>query len=191
MGQMTASGTALHSSGSTPFHKTLRRGVIALSLANILHLQIWTQYLGYRKADRFLMDLPPSPGQYMGLVVTVIGEALLLFLVATMMRAVRGRIAAAGRIAFFILLLIPLENSRQILLQICRAFRRHAFRIVAPNLFVILIAVAVAALLIYNKRYSESRLIHALSAILLITSPLVLFTFSQAVAKSMHYDERP
>jgi hypothetical protein len=171
--------------------KLLRRGAIALSLANLCYLQAWWQLLAYKKADTFKMAVPPDAAQYLALLAMVFFQALLFFLAASLAARKKGRFAALGRTVFFLVLLIPLDNTKQLVFQLCRVFRHDFLRNTAPNLLFIVPVIVVAILINYNRSVWESRMVRAASVILLLCFPLVGLVIAGVAYKIATYDARP
>src|SRR5262245_6584488 len=59
---------------------------IALSLANLCFLRVWSQLLTYTRADTYLMLAPPSPQTYVALMLDVLVLAGLVWLGITLVR---------------------------------------------------------------------------------------------------------
>jgi hypothetical protein len=50
----------------------LRDLFIALSLANLCYLRVWSELLTYTRSDTYLMKMPPAPAHYLAVMLNVL-----------------------------------------------------------------------------------------------------------------------
>jgi hypothetical protein len=112
---------------------------IALSLANLCYLRIWSELLTYRRGDTYLMKLPPGPAALTAVMADVLIVAAMLWGLATV---ARRRLSAAGfrwvQGGFLVFLVSPLNALRAVL--------SHHFPYLKSPLFELLGTRGVAAL---------------------------------------------
>ncbi len=63
-----------------------RDALIALSLANLCYLRVWTEILTYQRVNTYLMDLPPGPAAMLAAMTNVVLLAAVLWLAVTLVR---------------------------------------------------------------------------------------------------------
>jgi hypothetical protein len=181
----------------------LRRDLlIALSLANLCYLRIWSELLTYTRADTYLMKLPPPPVEYQAVMLNVLLVGAALWIAAAIARhwltvpsrdpglgsfRRQGAVVWFGEVAFLLLLLIPSNAVRAVLANRLDFLRSAIFGIVAPRT-VELIAVVVAVLSALLILRFHRGLAHFAAVVLVALSPFCVVTFAQAIYKIARYD---
>ena len=169
---------------------------IALSLANLCYLRVWSEILTYQEADAFFMKAPPSPVHFAAALLNVVTMAGLLWLAMTAARREpSGRTMELARWAFCVFLLVGLNAVRSVVFN--GLFTRWPslspvadLRLMwhTPGRFFLLLLLlsSVGALVRWN-----GRLVRAGSGVLFVLLPALPVTFGQAVWKSASYDPAP
>jgi hypothetical protein len=169
---------------------TLRHLAIALSLANLCYLRIWSEILTYRHADTYLMKAPPPPVEYLAVMTNVLlAGAVFWGLITLAGRKWSQPMARFVQIGFLVSLLIPLNALRSVLSNYFPYLKSPLFELLGTNGVVVLavaLALAAVAMLAFFRRSSSS----IAAAILAALSPFCAVTFGQAIWKSLHYDDR-
>lgn len=169
----------------------VRDAFIALSFANFCFLKVWSSYLDAGDAAAYFSRLPPSPPRLAALFVNDLLLASILFLAAFVIRRWnKGVLGPAGRIAFVVLLVIPLNSLRLWLGgkgwvgSLNQVFRpNHPAGLVRLAL---LAAFLLALLLLFSKPIAR-----AAAALLLVLSPFALLTFARGAVEMVKYDPAP
>src|SRR5262245_25488052 len=93
-----------------------RHILIALSLANLWYLRVWSELLTYSRADTYLMVHPPRPVDYAAVMLNVlIAAAIFLCLQMAVERIARPWLTRLAIMAFVASLLVPLNALREVL----------------------------------------------------------------------------
>ena len=161
--------------------------LIALSLANLCYLRIWSELLTYTRADTYLMKSPPSSVEYLAVMLNVAAAGAGFWMAACVARRLSKPSFGCCEIAFLLLLALPLNGLRAVLSNRVEILRSAIFSFVTPRtveMLGIVLAVAGAAIIL---RFHH-RLARLATAVLLALSPFCLVTFGQAVWKISHYD---
>jgi hypothetical protein len=164
--------------------------LIGLSLANITLLRIWSELLTSTPADGYTMRHPARPVDLAAAMVNVCLLGLLLCLGASLCRRTpHGRAALRWGLPLF--LLLPLNAVRTLLANsYLPDLGAQLFREVGRGRLLLLGGVCVAALVIAIVA-CRHRLPGLASSGLLILSPLLLFTYSQAALGILRYNPGP
>jgi hypothetical protein len=165
-----------------------RDALIALSLANLCYLRVWTELLTYQRHDTYLMKLPPGPAAMLAAMTSVVGFAAVLWIAVTWARrSASKRIWAFAEWAFLLSLALPLNALRAVLTRFSDLFKSTLFEILGTGgvmaLAVILVAGGCASILFFRKTLAA-----AVAAVLAAMSPFCAFTFGQAIWKIKQYD---
>jgi hypothetical protein len=74
---------------------------VALALANLCYLRVWTELLTYRRADLYLMKLPPGPAAILAAMANVLLAGGFFWLAARLVRCPRSeRLRSFAQIGF-------------------------------------------------------------------------------------------
>ena len=149
-----------------------RRNIIAgLSLANLCFLRAWSEIFGVR-LQSYYVAITPLDRLALFLNVLLVGFFLAAVLIAS--EATTNRWVKRFTLVFMTLLaLIPLDAVRVQFLELSFSQIRRA--LLQPAIALAVIAGFAAA--IWALRHWHVRLMNALTGILLIFSPLIVFTF--------------
>ncbi|HEX8985243.1 MAG TPA: sulfatase-like hydrolase/transferase [Bryobacteraceae bacterium] len=160
----------------------------AFSFANLCYFRVWSELLTYSRADAYLMKLPYSRAAYLAVMLNVLMVGAAGWALASLVQSSRSRtVWVAARSVFFALLLVPLNALRSVLANTYDYLRSPLFDLLGIRGVLLLAAVLAAAALTIVLRWPE-QLLRAARAVLLILSPLVLFTFAQAMWRAATYD---
>src|SRR5919108_1662548 len=89
---------------------------IALSLANLCYLRVWSELLTYTRADEYLMKLPPGPKDYCAVMLNVLLMGGILWGAVALARRILSKVAFRWvEFAFLAFLLVPLNALRAVL----------------------------------------------------------------------------
>jgi len=161
--------------------------LIALSLANLCYLRVWSELLTYTRADTYLMKLPPPPAEYLAVMLNVLLVGVAFWIAAAIARNRLPVMEPLSEVAFLLLLLVPLNALRAVLANRLDFLRSAIFSIVAPRT-VELIAAVVAILSVVLILKFHRQFAHFAAAGLVALSPFCVITFGQAIWKMTRYD---
>jgi len=178
------------SSGSSPAAKglPLRDLAVAFSLTNLAFLRVWSEILTYRRADTYLMKIPPPPAVYYAAMADVLAGAAILWLAVTLCR----RYAPPSwfhwvRVLFLVSLVLPLNALRAILSVQYTYLRSPLFEVVGTR-GVAAIALILAAVAVWLVAPRVRVVSHVAAGVVAFFVPLVPLTFAQAFWKAWHSD---
>lgn len=161
---------------------------IALSLANLSYLRVWSELLTYSAADTYTMKLPPSPAAYLAAVLNVLLVGAILWpLVSVVRRKLKGRDGRLARWVFLLSLAVPLNAMRSVLSNHFPYLKSPLLGLLGQQ-GVILAGAAVAVLGILLILFWSRQLTRAATAVLLMLSPFAAVTFAQAAWMAIRYD---
>jgi len=162
--------------------------LIALSLANLCYLRIWSELLTYTRADTYLMKLPPPPVEYAAAMGNVLLVGFLLWIAASVARRALPKAAFGWReAAFLLLLLVPLNALRTVLGNRVDFLRSALFSVIQPRTLELIAGVlAVIGVLVIVRFHGP--LARVAAAALVALSPFCVITFGQAIWKIARYD---
>ena len=166
----------------------LRDLFIALSLANLCYLRVWSELLTYTRSDTYLMKLPPAPADYLAVMLNVLLVAGALWAAVTLARRKASKSAFRWvEVVFLLFLIVPLNAVRAVLSNHFDFLRSAIFAILSPRVVEMMAAaMAVSALLFIAKyRRGAARVAAAALAVLV---PFCAVTFGQALWKITQYD---
>jgi hypothetical protein len=161
---------------------------VALSLANLCYLRLWSELLTYSRADMYLMVVPYRRADYFAIMLNVLlaglaGWAAALLVERSGSRAVRF----VGRGVFLLLLLVPLNAMRSVLANSHEYLRSPLLMLIGTR-GVALLGVALALGVLFVLWRWPSQLLRASEAVLLILAPLIPLNFGQALWRVARYD---
>jgi Sulfatase len=161
---------------------------IALSLANICYLRVWSELLTYRRADTYLMEAPPGPAAFMAAMAGVVLMAGLLWSLAVWARATLSKPAfGVAEIGFLVFLVVPLNAIRAVLSQHFPYLKSPLFELIGTGgvkiMAVVLIVGGLACALLFHGRVAP-----IVATVLTAFLPFCAVTFGQAIWKAAHYD---
>jgi hypothetical protein len=166
-----------------------RNLLVALSLANLWYLRIWSELLTYSSGDSYLMVTPPKPVELMAVVANVIVAALFfLALREIAVRALPGRAFRFAEMLFVASLAIPLNSIRAVLANQFPYLKSPLIQLIGARGVMALAAVIGIAGAIVVFRYSH-RGARVAAAVLAALSPFCAVTFGQALWRATHYDD--
>ncbi|HTP30547.1 MAG TPA: sulfatase-like hydrolase/transferase [Candidatus Acidoferrales bacterium] len=165
-----------------------RDALIAVSLANLCYLRVWTELLTYRRWDTYLMKLPPGPPAMLAAMTNVLLLAVLFWGAATLARRSGSkRIWTVAECGFLIFLIVPLNALRAVLSRISDLFKSTLFEVLGIRGVLIagvsLILAGALGILFFHRRMAA-----AAATALAMLSPFCAVTFGQAIWKSIQYD---
>ncbi len=161
---------------------------IALSLANLCYLRVWSELLTYSKADAFWMKHPPSPTDFAAGMLNVLLVGGLFWVGVTLIRRLgNGLLLALAHWGFLFVLLLPLNALRAVLSNRLPYLKSDLFGLLGQR-GVALLGLGLGALSVVVLIMWHRRLVHVFSLIVLLLSPLLPITFAQALWKTVKYD---
>uniref|UniRef100_Q01VH9 Sulfatase n=1 Tax=Solibacter usitatus (strain Ellin6076) TaxID=234267 RepID=Q01VH9_SOLUE len=160
---------------------------IALSLANLCYLRVWSELLTYRRQDTYLMKAPPGPAEFGAVMVNVLLLALLLWGLVTLARNSLSPSAFRWvQAAFLLFLVMPLNALREVAAHHFPYLKSPLIDLLGPRgvvaLAALLGAAGVGAILLFHRKLASLAGI-VLAAFL----PFCAVTFGQALYKSATY----
>jgi len=168
--------------------RTRRDLFIALSLANLCYLRIWSELLTYTRPDEYLMKLPPGPMQYVAVMLNVLLLGGILF---GAVNWGRRRFSKSGfrwvEAAFLLFWIVPLNAIRAVLSNHFDLLRSGLFGILDPRAVELLAGASTLAALFLIAKFSP-RLAHVAASVLALLFPFCAVTFGQAVWKIAQYN---
>ncbi len=165
---------------------------IALSLANLCYLRIWSGLLTYGPEDAFFMKAPPAPAHYLAAVVNTLVLGAMIWVALRGSRRLRpGWQTIAAEWFFLLLLLLPLNAIRNVLSsQSEELFQFLRSSLLGPGskkaLFLAVAALAVVPVLIRWRH----RLVRSAMAVLLVFSPAVPLTLVRGSWAALRSDSK-
>jgi hypothetical protein len=161
---------------------------IALSLANLCLLRIWSQSLTYSPSDTYLMKHPPLPAAYYAAILNVVCLGVLFWLVSLIVRKFDSPGALRAReIVFLLSMLVPLNALREVASRQMPYFRGTLIR-VAGELGAGIIIGACAIAFVAAVSIWSSKIVPAVRQVLLVLLAFVPVTIAQAFWNASHYD---
>lgn len=161
---------------------------IALSLANLCYLRVWSELLTYSRSDTYLMKSPPGPAALAGVMANVLILAGLLWGLA---RFARRRLSRSGfrwvEMGFLGLLVLPGNAGRAVAAHHFSYLRSPLFEVLGQRGVAVLAAclgiAAVAALLLTHRKTAP-----LVGSVLVAFLPFCALTFGQGLWRIATYD---
>ncbi|HVX66024.1 MAG TPA: sulfatase-like hydrolase/transferase [Bryobacteraceae bacterium] len=162
--------------------------VVALSLANLCYLRLWSELLTYSRPDLYLMVVPYRRADYLAIMINVVLAGLAGWAVALLVERSGSRaLRFAGRAVFLLLLLVPLNAVRSILGNSHELFRSPLLMLIGTR-GTLLLGVCLALAVVFVFWRWPSQLVQLAVTVLLILSPLLPLNFGQAAWRLARYD---
>ncbi|MEN6532013.1 MAG: sulfatase-like hydrolase/transferase [Bryobacteraceae bacterium] len=166
---------------------------IALSLANLCYLRLWSGLLTYGPEDAFFMKAPPAPAHYLAAVVNTLVLGAIFWVALRGSRRLRpGWQTAAAEWLFLLLLLLPLNAIRNVLSsqseQLFQFLRSSLLGFLGSKKALFLAVVALAIMPVLARW--RHRLVRSAMAVLLVFSPAVPLTLARGVWGALRSDSR-
>ncbi len=162
---------------------------VALSLANLCYVRVWSELLTYKWADTYLMRHPPAPVSFAAVMVNVLVLAVLLWGAVTMARRLGPRFFGVAEAAFLVSLCLPLNGIRSVLSNQFPYLKSPLFALIGTRgvmlLGAFLALVGVAVIIFWRRRAA-----HLAAGALAVFVPFTALTFGQAIWKAAAYDAR-
>src|ERR1700682_878731 len=166
----------------------LRDLFIALSLANLCYLRVWSELLTYTRSDTYLMKLPPAPAEYLAVMLNVLLVAGALWAGVTLPRRMASKSAfRAVEVVFLLFLIVPLNAVRAVLSNHFDFLRSAIFDILSPRAVEIMAAALAVLALLFVAKYRRGAA-HLAAAALAVLVSFCAVTFGQAFWKIAQYD---
>jgi hypothetical protein len=166
----------------------LRDLFIALSLANLCYLRVWSELLTYTRSDTYLMKLPPAPADYLAVMLNVLVIAGALCAAVTLARRRASKNAFRWvELVFLLFLVVPLNALRAVLSNRFDFLRSAIFAILSPRVVEMLAAAMAVLALLFIAKYRRGAA-RAAAAALAVLVPFCAVTFGQALWKITRYD---
>jgi sulfatase-like protein len=163
---------------------------VALSLANLCYLRVWSELLTYTRANTYLMKTPPVPAEYAAAMTNVLLAGALFWGLTTMTRRFLPK-GAFGfvEMGFLVTLAVPLNALRSVLANDFSYLRSPLFEVIGTRGVAALAgALGLGGLTVVV--FFHHRAARVAAAGLAIASPFCAITFGQAIWKAAHYDDR-
>lgn len=168
--------------------KSRRDFFIALSLANICYLRVWSELLTYNRSDTYLMEAPPGPAALMAAIAGVLLMAGLLWALSVLARAALSKPALrVAEIVSLVFLAVPLNSIRAVLSDHFPYLKSPLFNLVGTGGVVIIAIVLTIAGLVCAVLFHR-RVAPVVGTVLTAFLPFCAVTFGQAIWKAAHYD---
>jgi hypothetical protein len=164
---------------------------IALSLANLCYLRVWSELLTYTRSDEYLMKLPPRPLEYFALMLNVLLVAGALFGAVTWARRTLSKSAFRWvEFTFLLFLVIPLNALRAVLSNHFDFLRSALFSLVSPRTVELMAAALLVASVLLILKFRRA-LAHTAAVVLVALVPFCAVTFGQALWRVVQYNPAP
>jgi hypothetical protein len=161
---------------------------IALSLANLCFLRVWSELLTYQRADTYLMRTPPGPAALMAATTAVLLMAGTLWALVVLARALLPKPwFRVAQVAFLLFLALPLNAVRSVLSQHFTYLKSPLFELLGTR-GVSIVGISLAAVGLGGALLFHRKLAPIAATVVAAFLPLCAITFGQAVWKSAHYD---
>jgi hypothetical protein len=162
--------------------------MIALSLANICYLRVWSELLTYNRSDTYLMKAPPGPAVFTAAMASVLLMAGLLWALAVLARATLSKAAfGVAEIGSLVFLVVPLNSIRALLSQRFPYLKSPLFELIGTRGVVIMAIVLTVAGLACAVLFHRS-VAPVAGSVIAAFLPFCAVTFGQAIWKAAHYD---
>ena len=166
---------------------TRRDLAIALSLANLCYLRVWSELLTYRRGDTYLMKSPPGPAALGAVTTNVLLVAALLWGGVTLARKVlSGPTFGWVQAAFLLFLAVPLNALREVAAHNFPYLKSPLFELLGTRgvaALAVLLALSGAATILLFRRKAASLAANAM----LLFLPFCAVTFGQGFWKIATY----
>ncbi len=162
-------------SKSKPSRDFLKEVLTSLSLANLFFLRTWQELIFADLQERFYLKYPTA-GDFYVLLLNILLLSLLLFLLFRVYRSSNPFLQKTAVFLLLFTLLIPINSLRLLFPDLTIA---NLAALVGEPVLIILAALFLALVFFLCLRY-HGKFIRGLTVILLVLSPFVLLTFSQA-----------
>jgi Sulfatase len=154
---------------------------IALSLANLCYLRVWSELLTYRRADTYLMKSPPGPAALAAVMANVVLLAVLMWGMVSLARKrlsrPRFRWVQAG---FLVFLAVPLNALREVAAHINPYMKSSLFELLGTRGVTALAALLALAggtvVLFCHRKYASLA-----AKVLVLFLPFCVVTFAQGL----------
>jgi Sulfatase len=167
-----------------------RDALIALSLANVCYLRVWTELLTYQRVNTYLMDLPPGPPAMLAAMANVVLLGAVLWLAVTLVRRSGSpRLWTFTECTFLLFLALPLNGLRAVMTHFSDLFKSTLFEVLGTR-GVMLLGLTLGVLGLAAVIFYHHKLAGAVAGMFAVLSPFVAVTFGQAVWKITQYDTR-
>jgi hypothetical protein len=161
---------------------------IALSLANICFLRVWSELLTYRRADTYLMRTPPGPAALMAATTAVLLMAGTLWALVVLARILLPKPAfRVVQVAFLLFLAVPLNATRSVLSQHFTYLKSPLFELLGTR-GVSIVGISLAAAGLAGALLFHRKLAPMAGTVVAAFLPFCALTFGQAFWKAAHYD---
>lgn len=161
-----------------------RSWFIALSLANLCYLRVWSELLTYTRADTYLMKQPPAPAAYAAVMLDVLLAGGVLWLAGVLLLR---RFPRAADFLLLFSLLLPLNGLRAVLSNRIDVLRSPLLNVVSLRMLALIAGVTalcgIAAMVRYHRRLARLA-----AAALVALFPFCAVTFAQAIWKIVRYN---
>jgi hypothetical protein len=152
-------------------NQKLQDFLIALSLSNLLFIRSWRRLI-YPSSEAYHIKLEPYPADYLGAILSVLITAGLFFGGIQLARYLNGGKTPTIAKLFFLGVLIVIVNGIRL-----QFFESESGLFLKVGFFAIVVLIGIGVLLKWREQVFKFG-----KNLLLILSPFVLFTFSQAVS---------
>jgi Sulfatase len=162
---------------------------IALSLANLCYVRVWSELLTYKRADTYLMKHPPAPASFAAVIANVLVLAAILWGAATLARRLGPRYFRIAEIGFLLSLVVPLNGIRSVLSNQFPYLKSPLFALIGTGgvlLLGVFIGLSGLAVIVFWRR----RAAHLAAGVMAALVPFAAITFGQAVWKTAAYNAR-
>lgn len=188
-GAQVRTPVAAASQTGAPPRTAVRDLAVALSLANLCYLRLWSELLTYTRGDAYEMQRPPARAEYFAVMANVLLVGLLSWGAIRLVRRSRSELVhRAARWGFFLFLLLPANAIRSVLAEHFTYLKSPLFDLIGTR-GVALLALGLAGAALFLIWRWPRGLAAALSGALLAVSPLVPMTFAQAAWKIARWDD--
>jgi hypothetical protein len=173
--------------GVAPSGVSRRDLAIALSLANLCYLRVWTELLTYRRGDTYLMKAAPGPAQLAAVMTNVLLLGLLLWGAVTLARKRLSKSAFRWvQCVFLLFLAVPVNALRAVASREFEYLKSPLFELLGSRgvaaLGIVLAVAGVGSILLFHRKLAPLA-----AAILFAFFPFCALTFGQGLWKIANY----
>ncbi|MEO7652772.1 MAG: hypothetical protein ABIZ80_20110, partial [Bryobacteraceae bacterium] len=160
---------------------------LAVSLANLCYLRIWSELLTYKRQQTYHMKTPPLPAEMLAALVNVLVLAALFFAIARFLRPRAPKLLEWG---FLLFLAVPLNAIRSVLSNQFPLLKSPLFEAIGPwGVFLVGLTVGVTSLVILLRWTRQTAKLAG--TVLSLLLPFTAVTFGQALWAAAHFDPAP
>lgn len=175
------------SAASTATGGARRDLAIALSLANLCYLRVWSELLTYRRVDTYLMKSPPGPSALAAVMANVLLMAVLLWGMVTLARKQLSRSGFRWvQAGFLVFLAVPLNALREVAAHNVPYLKSSLFELLGTRgvaaLAALLALAGVAVILLFHRKVASLA-----AKVLVLFLPFCVVTFGQGLWKIASY----